>query len=128
MSSGTGRSGFRVAGMMLGVAVLLAACGGAAVDDGAPVGLPPYGLRGQVVTSAGDPVVGASVSLIKVSDGTFLTETDSHADGWFAFLVFDGAYRLEVTVAGFEVTPSGQEATVAGRDVDLPRFLATPLP
>jgi len=128
VTSGTGRVVVRAVAWALGAMLLVAGCGGSPVEDGSPPGLPPYGLRGQVVDSAGNPVPDAAVQLISASDGALVTETRSHADGWFGFLVFDGAYRLEVTAAGYKVTPPGLAATVAGRDVDLPRFLAVPLP
>jgi len=97
---------FRGLAAVIGAAVLAAACGGGSPDQGtSTVALAPYGLRGRVVTSSGVPLAEASIKLMNVSDGSEVTETTSHHDGWFAFLVFNGRYRLDVAVSGYEVSP-----------------------
>jgi len=107
----------------------LCGCGGpSAGAESGQVGVPPYGLRGQVLTEAGAPVAGAEVQLFASGEATPLTETSSAADGWFAFLVMDGDYRIEVSAPGYRVEPTGEEATVAGQDLSVPAFVATPAP
>jgi len=114
----------------LGAAALLAACGGGEDDAAVPPALavPPFGLSGQVVTESGAPVAGAEVELFTTGSGSPLTETTSGSDGGFAFLVMDGDYRIEASAAGYRISPSGEEATVDGRDLALPAFVATPSP
>jgi hypothetical protein len=90
--------------------------------------VPPYGLRGQVVTLGGAPVANAAVELFGATEEAAMTETSSDSGGWFAFLVMNGTYRLEVTAAGFEIAPTSAEATVSGEDVNVPAFVATPVP
>jgi len=120
--------GIRGIASVIGAAALALSCGGTVSDPTTTEGIAPYGLRGRIVTASGAPVGGASVTLTRVTDEVVLTETQSHPDGWFAFLVFDGRYRLDVSAPGYEVSPAGEEATVDGWDVELPPFVASPSP
>jgi len=124
-----GKGGIRGIASVLGALALAAGCGGTASDPATgSEGVAPYGLRGRIVTTAGAPVADASVTLTRLADGAVLTEMQSHPDGWFAFLVFDGRYRVDVAAPGYAITPAGEEATVDGWDVDMPIFVASPAP
>ncbi|HVP67900.1 MAG TPA: hypothetical protein VMT17_11615 [Anaeromyxobacteraceae bacterium] len=114
--------------LVAAVAAFASGCGGREDNSASAYQVPPYGLRGQIVTADGSPVGGVTVLLVQSADGTVIAQTTSHADGWFGFLVMDGDYWIEPTESGLDISPPSRTADVEGADVSVPPFVARAAP
>jgi iron complex outermembrane receptor protein len=82
-------------------------------------------VRGAVANGQGEPIDGATVSLLRSADSSFVKAELSGADGRFEFLeIKNGAFRVAVSMLGFEknIGPEFQ-ITGDGQPTVLPKIV-----
>ncbi|OAV71402.1 Cna protein B-type domain protein [Bacteroidales bacterium Barb6] len=93
---------------------VISSCGSDELTEEVPQ---TYSLSGTISKSDGGAAAGASVMLMKISDGSDAGQSPTNADGEYIITgIGAGSYKIVATLNGYE-TASIEEVKIAGADV-----------